>query len=100
MHEYLICDDMTLCTQADVERLKTNYGDDAYQLAVHQIGSTDLDIIAASMALQNLSAAYILREGGGIPGLERMYNTLGGTPASNVTRAQNTYAYAKRVNLV
>lgn len=84
----------------DIERMKNDYSDDAYQLAVHQIGSTDLDIIAASVALQNLCAVYILKQGNGVAGLEHMYNTLGGTPTTNATRAQNTFDHAQRINLI
>ena len=87
-------------TLGDIERMKSDYGDDAYQLAAHQIGSTDLDIITASMAVQNLCAAYILRQGGGRAGLERMYNAMGGTPEANAARARNTFAHAQRIKML
>lgn len=84
----------------DIERMKTDYGDAAYQLSVHQIGSTDLDIMAASVAVLNLCAVYILKMGGGVKGLERLYNAMGGTPDANAMRAQNTFSNAQRINLV
>ena len=87
-------------TLGDIERMKNDYSDAAYQLAAHQIGTTDLDIIAASVALQNLCAVYILKHGGGVMGLERLYNSLGGTAEYNAQRAQNTLANAQRINLI
>ena len=34
-------------TLGDIERMMTNYSDDAYQLALFQLGSTDIDILAS-----------------------------------------------------
>ncbi len=92
--------DMGFKTLGDVERMKNDYSYYAYQLAVHQIGNTDLDIIAASLALQNLCTVFIMKQGGGIPGLERMFNALGGTPETNAMRAKTTFENAQRINLV
>ena len=41
-------------TLGDLESMRQKCSEGAYQLALHQIGSTDLDIITSSLALQNL----------------------------------------------
>ena len=49
---------MEFKTLGDLERLLHDYSDDAYQLALHQISGTDLDIMALSVTLQ-LSLIHI-----------------------------------------
>ena len=75
-------------TIADVEKMKVECGDDAYQLAVSQLGGTDIDIIVSSVAIQDLITVYILRNGGGKKGLERMYEILVGQSSYNAVRAR------------
>ena len=87
-------------TLGDVECLKQRCSSKAFQLAVHQLADTDLDIIAATVAVQNLCVVHILEQGGGVKGLENMYNLLGGTPEANALRAQRTYEQAHQINLV
>lgn len=87
-------------TIGDIERMKNEYADAAFQFAVHQIAGTDLDIIAASVAVQDLFIVYILKSGFGIKGLEDLYNTLGGNEESNRNRAKMTYERAKKINIV
>lgn len=62
--------------------------DDAYELAVYQIGNTDLDIIASTISIQDLCVVHILKNGGGAEGLQKMFDLLGGTPESNKARAE------------
>lgn len=87
-------------TLGDIERMIHTYSDEAYQLSLHQISGTDLDIIAQSIALQNLCCVYILKQGWGIPGLEGLYNLLGGNPAYNHERAVRTYGQAVKINII
>lgn len=75
-------------TLGDVEKLKMNYGDDAYQLAVYQIGTTDIDIINSTVAIQNLLLVYILENNGGEQGLIEMFEILNGPSDYNQTRAK------------
>ena len=75
-------------TIADLEKMKVECGDDAYQLAVSQLGGTDIDIIVSSVAIQDLITIHILRNGGGAKGLERMYEMLGGPSPYNAVRAK------------
>ena len=81
-------------TLADVENLKKDYEDDAYQLALSQLGDTDIDIIASSVALQDLLTVYILRNGGGEKGLMMLYSEIGGSSPYNAVRARQVFEKA------
>ena len=86
-------------TLGDVERLLRNSSDDAYQLALHQMSGTDLDIITLSVTLQNLCCVYVLRQGSGVLGLEYIFNSLGGNAKANHSRAQRVFEQAQRINI-
>lgn len=92
--------DMGFTTLGDVEAMKNRCAAKAFQLAVHQLADTDLDIIAATVAVQNLCIVHILEQGGGVQGLERMYALQGGTAEANADRARRTYEYAHKINIV
>ena len=81
-------------TLADVEKLKNEYEDDAYQLALSQLGGTDIDIIVSSVALQDLLTVYILRNGGGEKGLAKLYSEIGGSSPYNDVRARQVFKKA------
>lgn len=87
-------------TLGDLERLLHDYSDDAYQLALHQISGTDLDIMALSVTLQNLCCVYALRKGAGVNGLEFIFNSLGGNTEANRSRAERIYNQAQKINIV
>ena len=86
-------------TLGDVERLLRNSSDDAYQLALHQISGTDLDIIALSVTLQNLCCVHVLRQGSGVLGLEFIFNALGGNAEANHQRAVRIFEQAGKINI-
>ncbi len=48
-------------TLGELEELRENYSEDAYQLALIQLGDKDIDIISSSIALKNLCIVYIMR---------------------------------------
>ena len=81
-------------TLADVEKLKKDYEDDAYQLALSQLGGTDIDIIASSIAIQDLLTVFILCNGGGEMGLEKLYTEVGGHSPYNAVRASQVFERA------
>lgn len=81
-------------TLADLEKLKKEYSEDAYQLALSQLGGTDIDIIASSVAIQDLLTVYILRNGGGEKGLEFMYDSVSGPSPYNAVRAKQVLSAA------
>ena len=51
------------------------------------MGITDLDILSASVAPQNLCTAYILKNGGGRAGLKLMLDNLNGESEGNEAMA-------------
>lgn len=83
-----ILKDFHFTTLGDVERFIKENSEDAYQLACYQIGNTDIDIIASTVAIQDLCVVYILKKDGGIHGLKYMFDTLGGASEYNRDRAQ------------
>ena len=84
-------------TLGDVDRLIKRYEEDAYLLARHQLGNTDLDIISSAIGLQNICVVCILSSGGGKIGLERMFDELNGVNAQNKALAELTYEQAKNL---
>lgn len=87
-------------TLGDIERLVRDYSDNAYQLSLHQISGTDLDIIALSVTVQNLCCVYMLRNGSGLAGLEAIFNYLGGNQQVNHARAERIFSQAQKINLI
>ncbi len=81
-------------TLGDVSRLIKKYEDDAYRLARHQLGNTDLDIISSAVGLQNICIVCILRSGGGKIGLARLFDALNGHNSQNEAIAELTFEQA------
>ena len=81
-------------TLGDVSRLIKKYEDDAYRLARHQLGNTDLDIISSAVGLQNICIVCILRSGGGKIGLVRLFDALNGHNSQNEAIAELTFEQA------
>lgn len=87
-------------TLGDVKRLIADYNEDAYQLALHQFAGTDLDIVAQSVAIQNLCIVSILRNGHGEKGLLRFFNHIGGNEKENSERARRFFENARKINII
>ena len=81
-------------TLGDVRQLRNKYEEDAYALARHQLGNTDLDIISSAVGLQNICIVCILSQGGGKIGLLRFFNALNGHNPQNEALAELTYNQA------
>lgn len=75
-------------TLGDVEKLIADYSDDAYELSAFQIAGTDLDIISSTIAVQNILVVFILENGGGAIGLERLFTSINGENPYNAVRAK------------
>ena len=75
-------------TLGDVSKMIKEYGEGAYQIACYQIGLTDLDIISASLAPQDICIAAILKRGGGRAGIRAMFDQLNGPSESNEMMAE------------
>lgn len=74
---------MEMKSLGDIERLIADNRHDAYQLAVLQLAVTDIDILAESVALQNLCIVSLLKNGGGRPALVHFFDLVNGTHDSN-----------------
>ncbi len=79
----------------DIDRMIKEESEGAYQIACYQIGLTDLDIIASSLAPQNVCIAYILHSGGGRAGLRYMLDILNGPGEGNDALAESIFEMAK-----
>ena len=86
-------------TLGDIERLKKQYGENAYRLARHQLGNTDLDIISSAVGVQNICIVCILATGGGKLGLIRLFDAINGHNSQNESIAEMTYEQAKNLQL-
>lgn len=75
-------------TLADVDNLIKNYSEDAYELAAYQIATTDIDIISSVIGIQDLLVVYVLENGGGVLGLEMLFENVNGHSDYNRKRAQ------------
>ena len=84
-------------TLGDVHRLIKEYEEDAYLLARHQLGNTDLDILSSAIGLQNICIVCILSSGGGKIGLRRLYDALNGENPQNDLLAELTYDQAQNL---
>ena len=87
-------------TIGDVERMRAECSEGAYQLALIQLAGTGLDIVAYSVALQNLCIVKILKLGFGVAGLTSMFNAIYGDSAYNAQRADRIYQQAMKSNLI
>ncbi|MCR4565311.1 MAG: hypothetical protein K5651_04375 [Bacteroidales bacterium] len=86
-------------TLGDVEQLLKDYREEAYRLAVYQIGGTDIDILTSSIGLQSLCNVAILRKGGGVNEMEKMYDILSGPSAYNRQRAERAEGQARLLGI-
>ena len=86
-------------TLGDIERLKQKHAENAYRLARHQLGNTDLDIISSAVGVQNICIVCILAIGGGKLGLVRLFDALNGHNTQNEAIAEMTYEQAKNLQL-
>jgi ppGpp synthetase/RelA/SpoT-type nucleotidyltranferase len=87
-------------TLGDVERMMHDNFDDAYQLALFQLGSTDIDILSESVGIQNLCIVYILKSGGGKLGIKHMFDLINGAIPQNETMADIVMQQANRLSFM
>ena len=86
-------------TIGDIENLIANYSDDAYRLAVLQIGGTDLDILSETVGVQNLCLVYIIEQGDGENGVKRFLDFLYGERDRNASSAKRIVEQAKTIDI-
>lgn len=81
-------------TLGDVDRMIRQYEEDAYRLARHQLGNTDLDIISSAVGIQNICIVYVLSTGYGKMGLTQLFDMINGHNSQNEALAELTYEQA------
>lgn len=81
--------DIGFTTIGDIDNLIKDYSEYAYELAVYELATTDLDIISSTLALQDLLIAYIYINGGDSDQIAAMLDSLGGYSEGNKARAEH-----------
>ena len=84
-------------TLGDIETLRKTCSDRAYQLALHQISGTDLDIIASTLGLQNLCMIYAADKGG-VQAVRTLLNWLNGPTKYNAETAARVCEILTRIH--
>lgn len=84
-------------TLGDIDRMRKQYQEDAYRLARHQLGNTDIDIVSSSIGLQNICIVCILQQGGGKIGLRRLFDAINGESPQNEMLADLTFEQARQL---
>lgn len=100
MPYYNVLIHMDMKTIGDIVRMINENTESAYQLALLQLAGTGLDIVAYSVALQNLCIVTILKKGYGEAGLVHFFDELYGENDYHKQRAQRIYGQAQKINLV
>lgn len=91
---------MEMKTIGDIVRMINENKESAYQLALLQLAGTGLDIVAYSVALQNLCIVTILKKGYGEAGLVRLFDALYGENEYHKQRAKRIVEQAQKINLI
>ena len=86
-------------TLGDVNRLIDEHSDDAYRLAVAQLGATDLDILSENIGPQNLCYVYVLKQGGGLKELSQLLDWIKGPDEGNMTLAKDLLEQGQALHL-
>ena len=92
-----VLQDLGMETLGEVDRLVEEHSDDAYRLAVSQLGATDLDILSENIGIQNLCYVYVLKQGGGPGGLCRIFDLLNGNQPDNMALAKKLFEQAQKI---
>lgn len=74
-------------TLGDIDHFIADNSEQAYQLALMQLGVTDLDILSESIGMQNLCFAYVLKRGGNRTDLKMVYDAINGANEHNALLA-------------
>ncbi len=87
-------------TLGDVEQMVKDCADDAYHLAVYQLGSTDIDILSETIGLQNLCIVHILKTGKGKQGVHQLFEIINGKTPQNEFLATTIMEQASRLSFM
>lgn len=92
--------ELGMTTLAEVEQMRRQLSNAAYQLALAQLSNTDIDILSSAIGLQNLCMVKILKMGGGRLELHRMYDILNGKSEHHDVMAQTICNLAARLSFM
>jgi len=87
-------------TLADIEQLISDNFDDAYQLALFQLGTTDIDILSSNIGIQNICIVHILKNDGGKAGIRWMFDIINGVSEHNNDMAQIILEQASKLSFM
>jgi len=93
-----VLQDLGMETLGDVNRLVEEHSDDAYRLAISQLGATDIDILSENIGIQNLCYVYVLKRGDGPAGLCRIFDLLNGYQPGNMAVAKKLFEQAQKLS--
>ena len=79
---------MGMKTLGDVEKVLKEYSEDAYKLALHHLGGTDIDIVTSTIGIQNLCLVYLLKNKVGRESLKKFFDTISGESPYNDGRVE------------
>lgn len=91
---------MGLKTLGDVDNLIKDCSDGAYQLALHRISTTDLDILTLSVAVMTLCAVYNYKKGATVNDYKRYYEAIYGESEYNLIHSQKIYELLSKLNIL
>lgn len=86
-------------TLGDIERLINENSESAYQLSLHNLSNTDIDILALSISLQNLCVVHIVKHEGGELGIKMFYDSIFGPNEYNKEHAKRTMELISKINI-
>lgn len=92
--------EMGMKTLADIEQLISENFDDAYQLALFQLGTTDIDILSSNIGIQNICIVHILKNDGGKAGIRWMFDIINGVSEHNNDMAQIILEQASKLSFM
>jgi putative GTP pyrophosphokinase len=86
-------------TLGDLDQWIKHNSEDAYLLARNQLGSTDIDIIASNVAVENLCIAHLLHKGASVDELTQLFDMLDTPSKYNRERAIDTQNEARKLGI-
>ena len=84
----------------DIEKLRKENEEDAYQFAVRMFAETDIDIVASTIGVMCLCIAYLLKANTGVAGLVFLLKEVNGERPSNARLANKYYKIGQGMGLV
>ena len=87
-------------TLRDIENMINDNFDDAYQLALYQLGNTDIDIISETIGIQNLCIVCILKSGGTTYDIQTFFDLINGESNQHAIMAQFIIEQASRLSFM